>query len=110
MLPEEKAFIRARLCRPWPSPLGFRPHRERVTYRRLGANEPWSNVAMNTTTPPAPFATAHNMVYGPLPLLDHGMDDGVSSDAASPSQLPIEQQLTRFLQWLQLTDRGHQPC
>jgi hypothetical protein len=65
---------------------------------------------MNTTTPPAPFATVHNIVYGPLPLLDHGLEDGMSSDASTANKLPAEQQLTRFLQWLQLTDRGHQPC
>ena len=65
---------------------------------------------MNTSRPPAPFAPVKNMVYGPLPGFDHGMEDGMSSDAETSNLLPAEQQLARFLQWLQLTDRGHQPC
>ena len=44
------------------------------------------------------------------PLLDHGAEDGMSTDSASANQLPAEQQLARFLHWLQFTDRGHQPC
>ena len=65
---------------------------------------------MNTPTPPTPFATAHDMVYGPLPLLDHGVDDGMATDATTANKLSADQQLARFLQWLQFTDRGHQPC
>ena len=43
-------------------------------------------------------------------LLDYGTEDGMSTDRASANKLPAEQQLTRFLHWLQFTDRGHQPC
>jgi hypothetical protein len=63
---------------------------------------------MSTTTPLASPAVSENVP--PAPLLDHGVEDGMSTDIVSANKLSAEQQLTRFLHWLQFTDRGHQPC
>jgi hypothetical protein len=44
-------------------------------------------------------------------LLDYSTADDCFSEAGLASaKLGAEDQLTRFLQWLQLTDRGAQPC
>jgi hypothetical protein len=69
-----------------------------------------SNLTMSTTTPRAAAAVFENIPPGSTPLLDHGNEDGMSTDIVSANQLSAEQQLTRFLQWLQFTDRGHLPC
>lgn len=44
-------------------------------------------------------------------LLDYAAADDCFSDAGlSATRLNAEEQLTRFLHWLQFTDRGHLPC
>lgn len=63
---------------------------------------------MNTPTPPHAFS--ENALPVASPVFDNDADGGMATDALSANKLPADQQLLRFLQWLQFTDRGHQPC
>ncbi len=65
---------------------------------------------MNTSVPFTVERPADTNCRRVTPLLDHGSEDGMSTDATTANKLSADQQLTRFLQWLQFTDRGHQPC
>lgn len=62
---------------------------------------------MNTPTPPQTFFEDASHA---TPVFDNDAEGGMATDASSANKLSADQQLLRFLQWLQFTDRGHQPC
>lgn len=61
--------------------------------------------------PPEPRAPARKPARArATSLCDYATADDCFSDAGLAAvKLTAEEQLTRFLHWLQFTDRGHQP-
>jgi hypothetical protein len=46
----------------------------------------------------------------PTKLTSSGMAQRSRDANARANKLPPEEQMSRFLQWLKVTDAGHQPC
>lgn len=46
----------------------------------------------------------------PTKLSATGMAQRSREANARANKLPAEEQMSRFLQWLKVTDAGHQPC
>src|SRR6185369_11093024 len=74
--------------------------------------------SMQTNRPPTPASRDRASVSPRTPifaratsLFDYASADDCFSDAGlSATKLGPDEQLTRFLKWLQFTDRGHLPC
>lgn len=73
---------------------------------------------MHTSRPTPDDARVNDRAPGRKPLLgratslfDYAEADDCFSDAGlAATKLNADEQLTRFLHWLQFTDRGHLPC